>query len=89
MLEKSGDGGAPMSTPGRTKFYEFKTSFDPHKCCAALLGFPDSMTPSERIPHIEQFIGKFKEFKVVDYGTIYSGPKNDRKPTKHYKSIAF
>ena len=23
------------------------------------------------------------EFKVVDYGTIYSGPKNDRKPTKH------
>ena len=57
-------------------------AFDPANKQIALLGFPD-MLASERIKHIAELFAKFPSYKVCDYGTIFSGPHNDRKPTNN------
>ena len=69
-----------QQAPIPTELLTFIDQADPAHKQIALLGFPD-IAPAERIEHMETLLSKFSSFKACDYGTFYSGPRNNRSRT--------
>ena len=70
------------STQISAELFSLLDRADPAHKQIALLGFSD-IAPADHIQHIEALLAKFPAFKACDYGTFYSGPRNNRKPTQN------
>ena len=81
--EKTSAQVQPSSSSMSPDVKQLIDGLDPAHRRISMSGFPEKMPASERANHIDKFVKSIDGFPfVVTTGTIFKGPKNNRKPTK-------